>query len=359
MKKAFVCSMFAVVSLSAGSLFAAPLSNMEKLGKHLYQDKDLSLNSTQSCATCHHQTAGFADPKNVRDPFNSFVSLGDDGFSKGGRNAPSAAYCGFSPILHRAGSGEWFGGMFWDGRKTGENLGDPLAEQAQGPPLNPVEMNMPDLEAVIDRIEMSNYANLFMNVFGSDVFTDPATAYDLMAKAIAAYERSVEISPFSSRYDRNELSGRERRGLRLVEQNCIQCHSMDQPAGAPGPLFTSYGYANIGVPVNEALLDVPGTVYAPPDRGLGGVDSLNDESQWGKFKIPTLRNIAVTAPYSHNGVFPTLLDMVSFHNSRDGWPAPEVGENISALVGNMGLNGDELDDIVAFLHALTDQAGNI
>lgn len=181
--------------------------------------------------------------------------------------------------------------------------------------------------------------------------------YDSMAIAIATYERSVELSPFNSRYDRGQLNTREKKGLALFTANCTRCHSLEPVEGAPEALFTTYGYANIGVPVNEALLADPDSVYDPPDLGLGGF--LQDASQNGKFKIPTLRNIATTAPYSHNGFFPTLEDMVSFHNSREGWPVPEVNENISEEVGGMGLSSQEIDDIVIFLHTLTDKNSNI
>ena len=117
---------------------------MEQLGKIFYQDKGFSRNETQSCQTCHHHITGYADPTNMRDPEYTVVSLGDDGVSLGGRNAPSSAYCGFSPSLRLQADGTYVGGLFWDGLANGadEDLQDPLAKQAQGPPLNPVEMNM-------------------------------------------------------------------------------------------------------------------------------------------------------------------------------------------------------------------------
>jgi cytochrome c peroxidase len=342
--------------LTGASALAAPLSSLEQLGRHLYMDKDLSLTSSQSCATCHHQRYGFADPTNSRDPYNTMVSLGDDGVSKGGRNAPTAAYAGYSPILAQAADGAWQGGMFWDGRATGDTLGDPLAEQAQGPPLNPVEMNMPSKEEVVARVAAAPYAAKFIQLFGADAFVDPDLAYDNIGRAIAAYERSAEVTAFSSRFDTGELSDQERRGLALVEAKCTACHGVEETFGAPAPLFTTYRYENIGVPVNEALLNDPGSVYTVPDNGLGGF--LGDPAENGKFKVPTLRNVALTAPYSHNGFFPTLTAMVSFHNSRDvdpAWPAPEVTANLNTtLVGDMGLSAQEIDDIVAFLHALTD-----
>ncbi len=356
MKKSLLLAAVCSVTLVGGAALAAPsLTDLEQLGRHIYMDKDLSLNSTQSCATCHHQNYGFADPTNSRDPYNTMVSLGDDGTSKGGRNAPTAAYAGYSPNLNND-NGFYEGGMFWDGRATGDTLGDPLAEQAQGPPLNPVEMNMKSEAEVIARIAASNYASQFLKVFGSDAFADPDIAYDNMARAIAAYERSFEVTAFTSRFDQGNLSDQELRGQALVQANCSKCHATDAAFGAPAPLFTNYRYENIGVPVNEALLADPGSVYTVPDLGLGGF--LLDPAEDGKFKVPTLRNVALTAPYSHNGYFPTLTAMVSFHNSRDvgnSWPDPEVAANLNTTdVGNMGLSSKEIEDIVAFLHALTD-----
>lgn len=357
MKKYVFLTAFCSATLIGGAALAAPtLTDLEKLGRHIYMDKDLSLNSSQSCATCHHQNYGFADPTNSRDPYNTMVSLGDDGVAKGGRNAPTAAYAGYSPILGLTADGAWQGGMFWDGRATGDTLGDPLAEQAQGPPLNPVEMNMPSKEAVVERVAAANYAAQFIKLFGADAFADPDLAYDNIGRAIAAYERSAEVTAFTSRFDTGELSGQERRGLNLVVDNCTTCHGVQETFGAPAALFTTYRYENIGVPVNEALLNDPDSVYTVPDNGLGGF--LGDPAENGKFKVPTLRNVALTAPYSHNGYFPTLTAMVSFHNSRDvdpAWPAPEVAANLNTSdTGNMGLSSQEIDDIVAFLHALTD-----
>lgn len=357
MKKLFSCAALLALTLGATSGFAAGtgLSKMEQLGKTLYRSNELSWDRTQSCATCHHQNAGFADPTNANHPDTTFVSLGDNLVDKGGRNAPTAAYCGFSPILSQDANGNWQGGMFWDGRATGATLDDPLAEQAQGPPLNPVEMNMPDMETIISRIEASSMAPLFIKVFGTDAFSDVPSAYDNMAKAIASYERSAELSPFSSPFDLGVLNSQESAGFALFENHCSQCHSSETVNGAPGPLFTNYQYVNIGVPVNTVLLADPGSVYDGYDLGLGYVV----EGENGKFKVPTLRNVADTAPYSHNGYFPTLDDIVSFHNSRDvsgaDWPLPEVADNLNTSdIGDMGLSATDIDDIVAFLESLSD-----
>lgn len=352
MKKAILYTMILVLAVCAGTVFAGQLSPMEQLGKSMFQDKDFSLNATQSCQTCHHRSAGFADPTNSRDPYLLVVSLGDDGVSVGGRNAPSAAYAGFSPVLQQGDDGNYFGGMFWDGRATGWMLEDPLAEQAQGPPLNPVEMNMPSKEAVVQIVRDSGYANLFVQVFGVSSLEDTTAAYDDIARAIAAYERSSEVQKFNSRFDQDDLSEKEANGLSLFENNCAQCHSTEDVTGR-GPLFTNHGYANIGVPANPLLAG------NPVDLGLGGF--LNDASQDGKFKVPTLRNVARTAPYSHNGYFATLKEIIQFKNSRDSgvWEAPEVPQNLNQTdLGDLGLSDQQVDDIAAFLTALTDGPGN-
>lgn len=367
MTKTILCTALFTLAFGAGagSVSAVQLTVEEEMGRHVYQDKGLSLNRTQSCATCHHRTAGFADPTNSRDPYNIMVSLGDDGTSKGGRNAPTSAYCGFSPILYQV-NGEYFGGMFWDGRKTGEVLGDPLAEQAQGPPLNPVEMNLASAGDAVIRVSQSNYAHLFITYFGAnffDVLGNDATpdgyrdkkvdaAYADIARMVAAYERSSEITAFTSKFDTGTLTAQELKGQDLFKTNCSSCHTDTVVGNEPAPLFTNYSYVNVGVPVNTRLLTVPGTVYDGYDLGLGPI--VNDEAQNGKFKVPTLRNITMTAPYSHNGYFTTLKEMISFMNDR-GELVPEVDQNVTTATGNMGLSGQDIDDIYAFLNTLTDK----
>lgn len=319
-------------------------SNTERLGMKLYNDVNMSFNGEQSCRTCHHHFSGFADLSNYLDPSVNFVSTGADGVSKGGRNAPSSAYAGYSPILGKV-KGEWVGGMFWDGRATGSDLKDPLAEQAQGPPLNPIEMNMPSKEAVIQVVRDSDYRNLWLEVFGPGSLDDVEAAYDNFGRAIAAYERSADVTKFNSKFDTTALSDVEAAGQALFETNCASCHSTTAEFKAPGPLFTNYQYANIGVPAN------PGIPSDEPDLGLGTV--VDNDAQNGKFKIPTLRNIALTAPYSHNGYFSSLMEMLQFINNREG-VEPEVSQNLSNQVGDLGLSSTELEYIEAFLMTLTD-----
>ncbi|MGD9826174.1 cytochrome-c peroxidase [Desulfobacter sp.] len=344
-----VSSLFLISAAWAAGGSPTVSSDIEKLGMRLYNDKNMSFNGTQSCRNCHHHFSGFADITNHLDPYTNFVSTGADGVSKGGRNAPSSAYAGFSPILALdEASGEWVGGMFWDGRAAGWDLGDPLAEQAQGPPLNPVEMNMPSKASVINVIRTSDYVNLWIRVFGKGSLDDVDAAYDKFGEAIAAYERSTDITKFTSKFDtvlETDFTAAEQAGKTLFQTNCSSCHSMEAAFDAPAPLFTNYQYANIGVPAN------PGIPSDEPDLGLG--DIVEDSAQNGKFKIPTLRNIALTAPYSHNGVFPTLTAMLQFINDSSKF-TPEVEENLSTKVGNLGLTPNQLKEIEAFLMTLTD-----
>ena len=342
-----------MIFIGAGCLLAAgsTLGDLERLGMHLYKDKNLSFYQNQSCQTCHHPLSGFADRSNFLHPYDQVVSLGSDGVSLGGRNAPTSAYAGYSPGLSDA-TGEWIGGMFWDGRATGATLGDPLAEQALGPPLNPVEMALPDKRTVIEVIVNSDYYHLWRRIYGPiddlDDLNEVDAAYDNFGRAIAAYERSTEVTQFTSKFDLalDQFTPAEVRGKELFQDNCASCHP-DTASLAPRALFTTYGYANIGVPVN------PMVTLEEPDRGLGPV--VDDTAQDGKFKIPTLRNIAMTAPYSHNGAFPTLYDMVAFINDNSDF-VPEVEDNVVApdVVGGLELSQDDIDDIIAFLHTLTD-----
>jgi cytochrome c peroxidase len=260
--------------------------------------------------------------------------------------------------------------MFWDGRATGKMLADPLAEQAQGPFLNPLEQNNANAQAVINKVLASSYKALFLQAC-----SDHNTYYDCIGRSIAAYERSKEVSQFTAKYDyslkgRAELTDQERRGLKLFmgKAKCANCH-------VP-PLFTDFTYDNLGVPrnpsnpfYNERGFNPSGHAWA--DQGLGGFlkSAGYPASAWkpevGKMKVPTLRNVELRPSlhfikaYSHNGYFKSLEDIVHFYNTRDvpgaGWPAPEVAVNINtAEVGNLGLNHGEELAIVAFLKTLSD-----
>jgi cytochrome c peroxidase len=327
--------------------------SLEKLlGQFLYFDKNLSNPVGQACASCHLPRAGYADPDQ-----NLPVSEGAVTGRFGGRNAPSSAYAAFSPVFGKDPStGQYIGGQFWDGRAP------TLEEQAKGPFLNPVEMNNTK-EGVVQSVRSSRYALLFEAVYGIGSLENVDTAYDLVAKAIASFERMHQVNRFSSKYDyylkgKVTLTDQENRGLQLFsgKGNCSACHPSTSADGKTPPLFTDYTYDNLGVPKNMEYPYYLMDTSPYPDPGLG--KTVGDPAQNGKFKVMTLRNIALTAPYSHNGYFKTLKDIVHFYNTRDipgMWPEPDVPETVNKTeLGNLGLTDQEEDDIVAFLLTLSD-----
>ena len=366
-KRLLACLAVPFFTAAVATFALADLSPIERLGEFLYFDTDLSEPGGQSCASCHSPEAGFADP-DTDLPVSQGV-LPKNRF--GSRNSPSAAYAMFSPVFHfDEEESLWIGGQFWDGRATGEVLGDPLADQALGPFVNILEMNNPNKRVVINQIRRSDYADLFEQVWGEGSLDDVEAAYDQVALSIAAFERTSLFAPFSCKYDyylagNDVLTEKELRGLALFEDEnkgkCALCHqSQPGPDGSP-PLFTDFTYDNLGVPKNpdNPFYDLPPALNPDGedfvDYGLGGVLGLPEEM--GKFKVMTLRNIAITPPYMHNGVFSTLHQVVDFYNTRDldGWPPPEVPENVNQEeLGNLGLTEAEVDTIVAFLETLTD-----
>ncbi|MCV2877910.1 methylamine utilization protein MauG [Sedimentimonas flavescens] len=359
----------AAICVMGGAVGAAePYASLEAWGEALFFDTDLSANRTQSCATCHSPEAGFVDPR------EGAVSLGDDGHSLGDRNAPTAAYAAFSPAFHKTPEGKWKGGQFHDGRAA------TLADQAKGPPLNPIEMGMKDEAAVAARLWANpRYLETLAALKGPETTSDPLKAFDAMAEAIAAFEQSKTFQPFDSRYDRflrgeERLTDEEEHGRLLFFSkqftNCNICHQL-----RPGPFeeretFSNYEYHNIGVPANVAVRAVNGVAGDHVDRGLLDNPAIDDPAQAGKFKVPSLRNVAVTGPYMHNGVFTDLRTVVLFYNKYNSdlpeqqinpetgapFAAPEVSQNLSLtdLETGPALDDKRIDAIVAFLRTLTD-----
>jgi cytochrome c peroxidase len=344
------------------------------------------------------------------------------------RKPPSVAYA-FAPVFHMTTETDdpiFIGGNFWDGRATGERLGDPLAEQALGPFVNPVEQALPDTGCVVHRVCAANYPVTLESQFpGSCAIVWPThpdvdavcalpmgtlemtpaersasnRAYDHIATALAAYERSREVSPFSSKFDRYlageaKLSHEEAAGLELFagRGKCSKCHLLDKgPHGEP-PLLTDFTFDNLGIPRNpenpwyRAASNPAGREWV--DEGLGGF--LGSRPEWrtfaggniGKHKVPTLRNVerrpagAFVKAYMHNGYFKSLSGLVHFYNTRDVkavcpeplperqalarncWPAPEVMANVNRdELGNLRLSQAEERAIVAFMGALSDGYG--
>jgi cytochrome c peroxidase len=387
-----LAALVAGVLLLYGTLATAQesttLTPEEELGKSLFFDQNLSLNSNMSCAACHGPEVGFTGPTQELNMAGAVYEGSVSGMF-GNRKPPAAAYAGDSPVLFWNAEAEtWMGGMFWDGRATGETLGDPLTEQAQGPFLNPLEMAVPDAATLCQLVAKADYADAFVAVWGAgslDCAADVDGVYERIARSIAAYERSSEVTAFTSKYDyylagKVELTDQEALGLQLFEDeqkaNCAACHpSQPGPNGEP-PLFTDFSYDNLGVPANPDLPFYNMTGFNPlgkdwVDLGLGGYlksagrDASVYEPEMGKMKVPTLRNVDrrpspdFVKAYMHNGYFKSLADIVHFYNTRDvagsDWPAPEYAETVNHdELGNLGLTQEEEDAIVAFLKTLSD-----
>ncbi len=247
----------------------------ERLGKALYFDKISQPAASMSCASCHLPTAGWTgDIAGIN--VHGAVYRGAQPQRFGNRKPPSSAYAAFSPIFHFDGS-KFFGGVFWDGRATGSRLGSPVAEQALGPPLNPVEQNMPDRIAVCEHVAKSKYAGLFEQAWGAGSLDcsmgGVLDTYDLIGLSIGAYEASSEVNSFSSKFDdywyactannseeacglaaddqavldpQGILTHQEFDGLIEFGEYCADCHTSTESAGSRDgkplpPLFTNNG----------------------------------------------------------------------------------------------------------------------
>jgi cytochrome c peroxidase len=340
-----------------------------ELGEQLFSDTQLSSTKTVSCQSCHNSSANaFTDGR----PSNR-VSTGVSGLATT-RNAPTLTYAAFIPTLQQIdddGEPLWIGGLFLDGRA------DTFADQAFGPLLNSNEMGNTDPRAVLEGLRTSNTnysiadkpysaAEAFRLVFGaaslpddiSSLSNDEATeSLKQLTGALAAFQSTPAFAPFTSKYDyylkgQASLSASEIRGLaafvRTDRGNCAACHVIDRNTPNRLPLFTDFSYDNLG------LATVAGDAV---DNGLADTAKVAGEPGLiGKFRVPTLRNVALTAPYMHNGVFTTLKETVEFYSDRDkNPPATDFPATTNrAELGNLGLSSQEVDDIVAFMNTLTD-----
>jgi cytochrome c peroxidase len=366
------------------------------LGKAIFFDERLSVNGNQSCAGCHNAAWGWTGPKASINAAGS-VYEGSIPGAFGDRKPPSSAYATQSPIFHF--DGELFiGGNFWDGRATGERLGNPAAEQALGPFLNPAEQALSAPADVVTRVCEGPYGALFRQVAGAALCQPNRTgeAYDFIGLAIAAFEASPESNAFSSKFDyylkrQARLSPKELQGLALFrgKGKCVACHVLDGPGrglarGKPregAPLFTDFTFDNLGVPKNPANPQGLGHT----DQGLGGFllnrpdYSALAPANLGKQKVPTLRNVDLrptpgsVKAYGHNGYFKSLAAIVHFYNTRDVkprcprayteaealaancWPAPEYEATVNRTeLGDLGLTPAQESAIVAFMKTLSD-----
>jgi cytochrome c peroxidase len=408
-----ICIVIFLLTVTLGTVMAQDvLSPAEELGKSIFFDDNLSINGNQSCAACHGPEVGFTGPLSDINA-NGAVYEGSILGRFGDRKPPSAAYATLSPIFHLDKKGLFVGGNFWDGRATGEVLGNPAADQALGPFLNPVEQALPDSACVVYKVcTATTYPVSFEDIWGAaacdiawpaDVeaacATEGATvalsaddraksdmAYGQIGLSIADYESSSEVNAFTSKFDftyngETKLSKQEQHGFALFKGKgkCRLCHL----SNGQEPLFTDFTFDNLGIPQNPE--NPAGIAPGFVDPGLGGF-LMNAgyseevyEAEWGKHKVPTLRNVDMrpgedfVKAYGHNGYFKTLEGIVHFYNTRDVkpvcpglytesealaadcWPAPEVAENVNSdELGDLGLTPQEEADIVAFLKTLSD-----
>ncbi len=448
---------------------------VEILGELMNFDKNMSPNTNQACASCHMPYAGFSGPI----PSVNLTMIAYPGtahFRAGKRTAQRYTYAPFFPVLqYDAEQAGFFGGNFWDSRATGYLLRNADAEQAQHPPVDTQEMGNPDTACIAFKLSRAVYKPLFEEVWGAGSLdirfpsdtgsicatpggaaafggnTTPVrlsqedriranTVYDHWGQSLDAYEQSVQVSAFSSKFDaflagKYTLTADEKAGYDLFrgKGNCNSCHldgrstapTPPPPEGtAPGstdtgaasdtrPLFTCFGSANLGLPLNprdaiyyQTRPDSFGFTPNPAgfgfrDLGLGSflrsVAAPNPNSSWtqfapvsdGQMQTSSARNVAMTpaqcstteapGPYFqkeffHNGYIKSLKQLVHFYNTRDVyrfnvtsghcpagktekvdcWPMPEVPNNLDMTVGRLGLSDHEEDQIVAFLQTLTD-----
>lgn len=282
-----------------------------ELGRRLFYDPILSADSTQSCSSCHRFGFAFSEPQRF--------SVGIDGI-EGNRNAPQLTNAG------------WLTSAFWDGRRPS------LEGQAVEPVINKIEMHE-TWPHVVEKIQNHpDYPDLFGRAFGTDV-----VSRDLVVKAIAQFERTfVSKNSAFDRFIRGEapLSAEASRGFQLFTTergDCFHCH----PADLNSLLFTDHSFRNIGL--DPELND------QNDDRFL----VTGNPSDWGKFKVPTLRNVEMTAPYMHDGRFSTLEEVVGHYNSG-GFQTSTTDPLLRPRGVGLGLTPEELSDIVAFLKTLTD-----
>jgi cytochrome c peroxidase len=370
MTKNWHLAILCLTSISMPSIANTDHNELIDLGRMLYFDVNLSNNRTQSCATCHDPSVGFVDPRD--NEVNGMASLGNNQHSFGSRHAPAVAYASFSPDFHFDNKQQVFvGGQFWDGRAKN------LIQQAGLPVLNPREMGMPSKAAVVARLqENTTYKSLFNQHFGEHIWDQPEQAFLTMSQAIAAFEASSEVSPFDSKYDRYlvgnyQLTAQEELGMALFfsnnNTNCHACHMLKQPE-ANQETFSNYQFYNIGTPSNMALNTAKGISEHAIDQGLLANPAIQDPDQLGKFKVPSLRNVAITGPYMHNGVFSKLSTVLAFYNQLhkpDHKLNPETGKPWrtaavpttvnSELSKGKALSETKLIALEAFLRTLTDQ----
>jgi cytochrome c peroxidase len=417
---------------SAALVTAAGLSPIEELGKAIFFDETLSLKENQACASCHVPAVGWVGSDSAINAAGA-VYEGSVNNQFGNRKPPSAAYASLAPRFYPdfgnrllgdndeelAEEPLFVGGNFWDGRATGWELGNPAADQAQGPFLNPVEQALPDAACVVYKVCEGDYGDLFLQVWGPNICTiawpggiggtcsqkkgsvdlsvpdrnKVDAAYDRVALAVAAFEGSTESNAFTSKIDAHraglyEFSPKEELGRQIFRGKglCSACHVGTPGPGAAPPLFTDFTFDNLGVPknpLNPFSIDNPD--WADPGLGafLGTVEGFSEYvgGNVGKHKVPTLRNVGlgscealeydetagdsqtcITKAYMHNGYFKTLKQVVHFYNTRDIkplCPGDFTVEEALAYINDEGEQGCWPAPEVAGATVNTDELGDL
>ena len=364
-------------------------------GEALFFDTSLSRFGNQACASCHDPGRAFADQRSMT--VGSGASIGSDGSSTGHRNAPSLTYVAATPaftlndttqtsppaqnrsrVAATAKAADTIrGGFFWDGREP------TLENQVLTPFVNAREMGLQDLSELVERVAGSERYQPYLGDVTGDAVS-PAHMSGLIAKSLATYLRSDTFNSYDSRYDRfvrGEITAtaQEMAGMGLFFSpgftNCATCHQSSTSAYATNELFSNHRYENIGTPINQDLLTLNGMGTDFRDPGLAANPALAagfDPSDINaRFKVPSLRNVAVTAPYMHNGVFSELDTVLRFYNhynetGASGQINPETGQPWTEANNPDGVATDklrvgfplserQLAALSAFLRMLTDQ----
>jgi cytochrome c peroxidase len=318
-----------------------------RLGDKLFHDKRFSSTGQVSCATCHDAKKAFTDsPLRVSEGINKL---------KGTRNAPT--------VINAA----YFHKLFWDGREPS------LEEQSKDPMVNPVEMGLPNHEPVLKLVRTDpEYVKAFKAVFGK---SGEQLTMEEVKKAIASFERTIVAgdSPFDHYYfggDKKAITPAQIRGFQVFmgQGRCVACHTVEQDQA----LFTDNRFHNIGIGINGMQQDVPrltseflkakaqggnvdkAVLGDPKTSNLGRfavTDALDD---MGSFKTSTLRNIALTAPYMHDGSLKTLKEVVvHYNNGGVTKKGDRVNDFLSGGIRPLNLNERQISDLVAFMRALT------
>jgi cytochrome c peroxidase len=317
------------------------------LGKKLFEDRRFSSTGEVSCATCHAEDKAFTDsPLTVSEGIRKLT---------GTRNAPT--------LLNAV----YFSTMFWDGRSPS------LEDQAMHPIINPVEMGLDNHEPVLKIVRSDpEYVRAFKEVFGK---TGNAVTMDEVTKAIAAFQRTLVAgnSPFDRYFygdEKDALTPAQKRGFDLFvnKGRCVSCHVIEQTQA----LFTDNRFHNVGVGINDIQEEVPDFAHeflkAEATASEVDVEVLTNKKTselgrfaitrgfdgLGAFKTPTLRNIDLTAPYMHDGSLATLEDVMQHYNNggvtNEG---DRVNDFLSSGIRPLELTDEEIDDLVAFMKALT------